>query len=122
MGICQDTEDSLKDFTFTPIEGQPTDEDINNLVEECSNAAASVPTSNGGGRHGHIGMLMEDADYQLISHGNAALSLCQCTQELTRQQSTKTMPQFVSNKLQNTAHYFYCRYVIKIPRLLGNSL
>ncbi|KAL7480237.1 hypothetical protein ACHAW6_005933 [Cyclotella cf. meneghiniana] len=75
MGIRQDTEDSLKDFTFTPIEGQPTDEDINNLVEECSNAAASVPTSNGGGRHGHIGMLMEDADYQLISHGNAAFTV-----------------------------------------------
>lgn len=75
MGIRQDTEDSLKDFTFTPIEGQPTDEDINNLVEECSNAAASVPTSNGGGRHGHIGMLMDDADYQLISHGNAAFTV-----------------------------------------------
>ena len=71
MGIRQDMEDSLRDFTFTPIEGQPTDDDINTLVEECSNAAASVPTSNGGGRHGHIGMLMEDTEYQLISHRNA---------------------------------------------------
>jgi hypothetical protein len=75
MGIRQDTNDSLKDFTFTPIEGQPTDEDINNLVEECSNATGSVPSSNGGGRHWHIGMLMEDADYQLISHGNDAFTV-----------------------------------------------
>jgi hypothetical protein len=46
MGIRQDTKDSLKDFTFTPIKGQPTDEDINNLVEECSNAAASCRRSS----------------------------------------------------------------------------
>ncbi|KAL7474002.1 hypothetical protein ACHAW6_000005, partial [Cyclotella cf. meneghiniana] len=66
-----DNEDSLRDFTFMPIEGQPTNDNINNLVEECSNAAASVPTSNGGRGHGHIGILMEDADYQMISHGHA---------------------------------------------------
>jgi hypothetical protein len=71
MGICQDTEDSLRDFTFTPIEGQPTNDDINTLIKECSNAAASVPISNRGGQHGHIGMLMEDAEYQQILHGNA---------------------------------------------------
>ena len=64
MGIRQDTEDSLRDFTFKPIEGQPTD-------DECSNAATSVPTSNGGGQHGHIGMLMDDTEYQLIPHRNA---------------------------------------------------
>ena len=71
MGICQDTKGSLRDFTFTLIKGQPTNDDINNLVEECSNAAASIPTSNRGGQHGHIGMLMKDAEYQLILHEHA---------------------------------------------------
>jgi len=71
MGNRQDTKDSLRDFTFTPIKGQPTNDDIKTLVEECSNATTSIPTSNRGGQHGHIRMLMEDAEYQQILHGNA---------------------------------------------------
>ncbi|KAL7478468.1 hypothetical protein ACHAW6_004234 [Cyclotella cf. meneghiniana] len=71
MGIRHDTKDSLRDFTFMLIEGQPTDDDINNLVKECSKAAASVPTANKGGRHRHIGMQMEDTEYQLILHKHA---------------------------------------------------
>jgi hypothetical protein len=34
MGIKQDTEDSLKDFEFTIIDGQPTDEDLKQLTKE----------------------------------------------------------------------------------------
>ncbi|KAL7475500.1 hypothetical protein ACHAW6_001408 [Cyclotella cf. meneghiniana] len=36
MGICQDTKDSIKDFTFMPIKGQLTNEDINTLIKECT--------------------------------------------------------------------------------------
>lgn len=68
MGIKQDTEDSLKDFDFTIIDGQPTDEDLNQLQKECINAAASISTTNGGGQHGHVGMIMDEADYIKISH------------------------------------------------------
>ena len=50
MGIKQDTEDSPKDFEFTKIDGQPTDEDLNQLTKECINAAASISTTNGGGQ------------------------------------------------------------------------
>eukprot|EP01082_Thalassiosira_pseudonana_P004637 g4040.t1 g4040 contig15:204992-206117(-) len=71
MGIKQDTEDSLKDFEFTKIDGQPTDEDLNQLTKECINAAASISTTNGGGQHGHVGMIIDDAEYILFSH-NAA--------------------------------------------------
>eukprot|EP01082_Thalassiosira_pseudonana_P009571 g8616.t1 g8616 contig3:500456-501555(+) len=71
MGIKQDTEDSLKDFEFTKIDGQPMDEDLNQLTKECINAAASISTTNGGGQHGHVGMIIDDAEYILFSH-NAA--------------------------------------------------
>ena len=67
MGIKQDTEDSLKDFEFTKIDGQPTDEDLNRLTEECINAASSISTTNGGGQHGHVGMIIPDAEYILFS-------------------------------------------------------
>lgn len=68
MGIRQDTIDSLKDYDFTKIDGQPTDEDLNLLTEECINAASSVPTTNGGGQHGHIGMIIPEAEYITFSH------------------------------------------------------
>ena len=63
MDICQDTKDSLKNFTFAPIKGQPTNEDINKLVEECTNAASSVLVTIGRGQHRHIGMIFDEADY-----------------------------------------------------------
>jgi hypothetical protein len=68
MGIRQDTIDSLKDYDFTKIDGQPTDEDLNLLTEECINAASSIPTTNGGGRHGHIGMIIPEAEYITFLH------------------------------------------------------
>jgi hypothetical protein len=68
MGIKQDTEDSLKDFEFTKIDGQPTDEDLNQLTKECINATASVSTTNRGERHGHVGMIILDAEYVAFLH------------------------------------------------------
>jgi len=68
MGIRQDTIDSLKDYDFTKIDGQPTNEDLNLLTEECINAASSIPTTNGGGQHGHIGMIIPEAKYITFSH------------------------------------------------------
>jgi hypothetical protein len=68
MGIKQDTEDSLKDFEFTKIDGQPSDEDISTLIKELTNAASSISTTNGGGQHGYIGMIIPDAQYTLFLH------------------------------------------------------
>jgi hypothetical protein len=68
MGIRQDTIVSLKDYEFTKIDGQPTDEDLNLLTEECINAASSIPTTNGGGQHGHIGMIIPEVKYIAFSH------------------------------------------------------
>ena len=71
MGVKQDVEDALRDFEFTKIEGQPTDEDLNKLSKELTNALASIPTTLGGGKHGHIGMIIDETEYVQISHGGA---------------------------------------------------
>ena len=59
MGIRHDVEEGLKKYEITRIEGQPTDEQLNLLTKELTNAAGSVATQNGGREHGHIGMVVE---------------------------------------------------------------
>jgi hypothetical protein len=48
------------------IDGQPTDEDLN-LLTELTNAAGSAATQNGGGDHGHVGMVVKEAKYITFS-------------------------------------------------------
>ena len=67
MGIRHDVEEGLKKYEITKIDGQPTDEDLNLLTKELTNAAGSVATQNGGGEHGHIGMVVEEAKYITFS-------------------------------------------------------
>eukprot|EP00804_Cyclotella_cryptica_P014825 CCRYP_015027-RA/>CCRYP_015027-RA protein AED:0.12 eAED:0.12 QI:0/0/0/1/0.2/0.16/6/0/1256 len=75
MGIKQDIETSLKDYSITKIDGQPSDEDVTNLVREMTEMLASVPTTNGGGSHGHIGMIIKDAEYRTFSTGNQPFNI-----------------------------------------------
>ena len=44
MGIRHDVEEGLKKYEITKIDGQPTDEDLNLLAKELTNAAGSVAT------------------------------------------------------------------------------
>ena len=69
MGIRQDIKESLKDFHITKIDGQPTKEDLLKLRQELCEATASIPTTNGGGMHVYVGMLLEDAEYTAFSQG-----------------------------------------------------
>jgi hypothetical protein len=71
MGIRHDVEAGLEKYKVTKIEGQPTDEDLNQLTKELTNAAGSVATQNGGQEHGHVGMVIEEAEYVTLSRGNA---------------------------------------------------
>ena len=68
MGIQQDVMDSLQDFKFTKINGQPTDKDLNLLTKELTTAAASIPTTNGGGQHGHVRLILDAAEYITFLH------------------------------------------------------
>ena len=51
MGIRHDVEQGLEKYEITKIDGQPTDEDLNLLIKELTNAAGSIATENGGGEH-----------------------------------------------------------------------
>ena len=61
MGIRHNVQQGLEKYEITKINGQPTDEDLNLLTKELTNAAGSVLTQNGGGEHGHVGMVVDEA-------------------------------------------------------------
>ncbi len=62
MGIHHDVKEGLEKYKVTNIEGQPTDEDLNQLTKELT-AAGSVATQNGGREHGHVGRVVKEAMY-----------------------------------------------------------
>ncbi len=100
MGIRQDIVESFKEFKFTKIDGQPTNENVNQLVRELTEAAASIPTTNGGGDHGHIGMITLDAEYITFSTGDP-ISLPQQILDLIQLPSSP-MQQSASTKSLST--------------------
>ena len=67
MGTQQDVEEAISRHHVTKIDGQPQDRDIAKLHCKLTKIAASFPTSNGQGSHGHVGMSMDDTAYQAIS-------------------------------------------------------
>jgi len=71
MGICHNVEQSLEKYEIMKIDGQPMDEDLNLLIKELTNAASSVATQNGGGEHGHVGMVIDEAKYITFSNGGS---------------------------------------------------
>jgi len=75
MGIRHDVEEGLEKYEITKIDGQPTDEDLNLLAKELTNAAGSVTTQNGGREHGHVGMVVKDAKYITFSRSGASFQV-----------------------------------------------
>ena len=69
MTIKHDIQANLKDAVLTKIEGQPRTETLNRLVREISEILVDIETTNGGGEHGHLGMIMSDTEYVQISKG-----------------------------------------------------
>lgn len=53
----------------TKITGKPTYADIDELRTIIYTAAASIPSTRGGGQHGHLGMVMQPAPYALLAPG-----------------------------------------------------
>jgi len=75
MGIRHDVEEGLEKYEITKIDGQPTDEDLNLLAKELTNATGSITTQNGGGEHGHVGMVVKDAKYINFSRSGASFQV-----------------------------------------------
>ena len=64
---------SVKDTYFqhkvlTKIHGKPTYETLENVLTELKANASSVPSTLGGGQHGHLGLLLPAARYIALAH------------------------------------------------------
>jgi hypothetical protein len=67
MGIVQDVYNALKAFQITKIDGQSTDNDINKLTTQLTDALVTILTGNGGGKLGHIGIAVPETRYVVLS-------------------------------------------------------
>lgn len=69
MGQQDTTEAKIAEKNVTKIHGQPTDRDLSLLKKELVKIVSKEATSLGGGKHGHVGLLMKEEDYIKISNG-----------------------------------------------------
>ena len=53
MGILQDVFNALQAFEITKIDGQLTDDNINKLTMQLTDALVTISTGNGGCKLGH---------------------------------------------------------------------
>eukprot|EP00957_Ditylum_brightwellii_P156780 11932736-Ditylum_brightwellii.AAC.1 len=65
--------------TLQRIEGEPDYAEINTLMQQLYKNAATIPSSLGGGAHGHIGLVMEPILYSSLS-----ATACNAPSEPTR--------------------------------------
>ena len=69
MGILQDVFNALQAFEITKIDGQPTDDNINKLTTQLTAALVTISTGNGGGKLGHISIVVPEPRYIVLSMG-----------------------------------------------------
>jgi hypothetical protein len=67
MGILQDIFNALQAFEITKIDRQSTDNDINKLMTQLTAALVTISTGNGGGKLGHIGIVVPESQYVALS-------------------------------------------------------
>jgi len=63
MGVRADIREEVRKETVTKIIGQPTNQDLTLLEKELIAILANIPTTLGGGGHGHAGIIMDPARY-----------------------------------------------------------
>lgn len=69
MGITEDIESSVRERTVPKIHGQPTQESLAQLRRALAGIVTAIPTGNGGGQHGHLGIIMATDEYIELSAG-----------------------------------------------------
>ena len=67
MGVRADIREEVRKETVTKIHGQPTNQDLTLLEKELIAILANIPTTLGGGGHGHAGIVMDPAQYLLVA-------------------------------------------------------
>eukprot|EP00804_Cyclotella_cryptica_P026879 CCRYP_017595-RA/>CCRYP_017595-RA protein AED:0.44 eAED:0.44 QI:0/-1/0/1/-1/1/1/0/180 len=56
------------------IVGQPTTSTVNHLWQQIAKIAAAVKTTSWGGRHGHLALVLTDAEYRTVT-GNPDIAI-----------------------------------------------
>jgi hypothetical protein len=69
MGIQTEIQDETRKKTVTKIHGQLTSHNITILEKEIIATLANIPTSLGGGNHGHVGVIMNPMEYNRMTRG-----------------------------------------------------
>ena len=70
MATAPSIDSILESFPYPnipPIQGQPTYQSIADLTKTACENAASVPSVSGGGAHGHLGIVLSDAQYTALT-------------------------------------------------------
>ena len=70
MEILQDVFNALQAFEIAKVNRQPTDKEINKLTTQLTAALVTIPTGNGGGKLGHIGIVVPETRYVVLSVGH----------------------------------------------------
>ncbi len=66
MGLGSDTQEELRKELVTKIHGQLKENNLTTLEKELITIAASIPSTLGGGNHGHAEVIAEPAKYLLM--------------------------------------------------------
>jgi hypothetical protein len=66
MGVQADIWEEVRKEMVTKIYGRPTNQDLTILEKELIAILANIPTTLGGGNHGHAGIMVEKARYLLM--------------------------------------------------------
>jgi hypothetical protein len=69
MGIRTEIREEIRQETVTKIHGQPMSHDLTQLEKEIIAILANIPTTLGGGNHGHVGVMMDPVDYNTMTTG-----------------------------------------------------
>jgi hypothetical protein len=67
MGVQADIQEEVRKETVTKIHRQPTNQDLTIFEKEFIAILANIPTTLGGGNHGHTGIIIEQARYLLMT-------------------------------------------------------
>jgi hypothetical protein len=71
MGVRADIWEEVQKETVTKINGQPTNQDLTILEKELIAILANIPTTLGGGNHGHAKTIVKPTKYLLMTGGVA---------------------------------------------------
>jgi hypothetical protein len=66
--------DAFPHNPLTPIRGQPNPHDLLRIKKELIANARSVPSDRGGGRHGHLALILTPEEYTTITNGIAFIA------------------------------------------------